>query len=375
MAPGGSNKKIIIALCIVVIVTIEVKTGFTLNHNVKLTMETSFAIAHNRREVKTVVPGECAEVRCCLETMPRNETVSALSRYTYPNPSITNGTSLCILYSNTTHAKCPTEEMSTAAFLNELRDTGNFYNTFLNGCQVRSILLNSFTRSSIIHFEGDSIMRQLWTRLICMARDQGSCVDVAFKSCAFYSFNSTGGDRFDLAGMWHDPISYMHRGSDITLSYCFTTSPSLNVAETNVSERIQLYVFGLFYWDAVGHFEQWIRSHGEDNLKARLTNLKSVMFVERIPSRWKYPTETNKQVFDFMKNATSQSETRIGLVPWNRSIATHRPESLEPVDPLHWMCRWRAEESLTHGPLLDCVDREMQAVVLSFLSELLRLNI
>ena len=344
-----------------------------------------------------VVPVGCAQIRCCIETMDSNETSSALRQYSWPSKShpipssndiVTNETSICIMYNETIHSKCPSiggrvHQTSTQLALQLGGHNDSYYGAYPSGCTVRSIFLRSFDRASVIHFEGDSIMRQLWTRLVCMARDQDSCIDPHFKSCAMYSFNGTGDgghDRFDMLSrsIWEDPISQLyHIGKyDITLSYCFATSPSFDVLKTDDDGRnkqISMIVFGLFYWDVVSTYSKWIGSHGEEELGKRINRAKAVMFVERIPSRWKYSTATNIEVLAFLKNVTSQSQVKLGLVPWNTTIANHRSVGLEPVDPLHWMCRWMETDNLVHGKLVDCADREMRAVANYFLDELLKM--
>ena len=158
----------------------------------------------------------------------------------------------------------------------------------------------------------------------------------------------------------------------IVMSYCFTTSPTLSVLDESQdsAKNIALLSFGLFYWEEVSTFDSWTNNK-ESLLASRIPKAKLLMIIERIPW-WKFGTEINDQVMAFLRNSTSPK--RVGQVPWNMLIAPKRPPDLEPVDSLHWMCRWRAGDDLVTGSSYQCLDRENQAVVISYLHELMILN-
>lgn len=199
------------------------------------------------------------------------------------------------------------------------------------------------------------------------------CVDPAFKGCAVYALNLTDDYFSGQTKSWDDISDDARMNNGIVMSYCFTTSPTLSVLDESQdsSTNIALLTFGVFYWPAVSTFDTWINDK-ESLLASRIPKAKLLMHIERIPSRWKFNTEINDQVMAFLRNNTNLK--RVGQVPWNSLIGPKRPSDIVPVDALHWMCRWRVGEDLVTGISYQCFDRENQAVVISYLHELMILN-
>ena len=288
----------------------------------------------------------------------------------------TNETDICIVYNRTRTQDCMATlgELGEASVkLNSEIFYDSIYNTSLTGCQIRSAFLEMFAADSWLHFEGDSIMRQFWIRLICMIRDLDVCIDPASKACAVYALNLTDDYFSGQAMSWDDISDDARMNNGIVMSYCFTTSPTLSVLDESQdsTKNIALLTFGVFYWPVVSTFEKWINNK-ESLLASRIPKAKLLMNIERIPSRWKFDSEINGQVMAFLRNNTDPK--RVGQIPWNSLIAPKRPSDVVPVDPLHWMCRWRVGEDLVTGNSYQCFDRENQAVVISYLHELMILN-
>lgn len=347
----------------------------------------------------------CTEKRCCFEAI-FNETKDSLSTYSYTiekegENKNSSRPDLCIAYKQT-HSSCSIHShsvlhenenknsplhISNSSSATKSTSPIDYYNTTLTGCQIRSVFLERFAPNSVLYFEGDSIMRQLWLRLICMMRDQDVCIDPAWKSCSIYTFNRTHDHFLGPATSWNDiPVNDeddLRVENGIILSYCFTTSPGLKILDeitaepSRQSERknfnVALITFGLFYWKNAGNFETWLDTHKQDVLLSRFQRAKKVMFVERIPSKWKYPTDTNDHVHSFLQNAITNPKDNLGRVPWNDKVAPQRPRDVEPVDALHWMCRWRDGENLVTGGQYQCNDRENRAVIVAFLQEVIEL--
>ena len=87
----------------------------------------------------------------------------------------TSDTDVCIVFNRTRTQDCVTrsDEFGEASSVQLNGDNfyDSIYNTSLTGCQTRSAFLEMFAADSWLHFEGDSMMRQFWVRLICMIRD------------------------------------------------------------------------------------------------------------------------------------------------------------------------------------------------------------